>query len=425
MSENRTKNYEMKCLLELISAIVNVEAIPKWKRKPEWGEIYKLADYHSVANFVYYGILPMEDAAISVWKEKFEERFHASVLSDERYTAILPEIINNLIEQNVHFLILKNYQMREYYPHTDMRLLKAVEILVEKDKREKIQQAMYWLDFEEREVREEEGICYYKIPGIWVIFREELSFTNKKMRKYFSLSPKDYEKVSGFKYFHLRGPEEQYIYVMGSLAESYAKGSLDVRDMLDIWYYYFAVYKKLDWGYVTKEFEKLEIKVFSECIIKLAAFWFGEMVFPAESELFSAMEKYILTKGIQGRAESSKLLPLVKEVADFYKRDMRRERMQRMLNWVFPKLDYMDILFPILKSWKLLLPACWILRLLRSLVRTLELRWLELMQKMKEKWLLIWHPICEKCKWIYSKCVEKWDSFRKRFQSKFRNRKDK
>lgn len=407
MSENRTKNYEMKCLLELISAIVNCEPVPRWRRKPDWGEIYKLADYHGVANFVYYGILPLEDAELSVWKKKFEERFHASVLGEERYSDIMPEVIKGLTEQKLHFMILKDYQMRQYYPHTDMRTLNAVEILVEKDKREKINQAMYWLDFEVREVRDESGLCFYKIPGMWIVFREELSFTNKKMKKYFAMSPKDFVKVEGFKYFHTKEAEDNYLYIMASLAERYARGRLDVRDILDVWHYYLKVYRILDWGCITKELDKLDIKNFAECIIKLSAFWFGEMVFPAESELFSAMEKYILTKGIQGRAESSKLLPLVKEVADFYKRDMRRERRKRMISWVFPQMDYMDTLFPILKKWRWLLPLCWGLRLIHCGGRMVETRVIAVSQRISKIWNAFWQPLKVRCRIFVKERKEK------------------
>lgn len=367
MSEKRIRNYEVKCLLELLSAIVNEEEIPRWNRPPQWGDLYKLADYHGVANMVYYAALVLEDKSLVPWKPKLEERYHQAVLADERYSQAIPQLLEVLEELKLHCVILVEYRMRHYYPQSDMRALKKVKILLEKGKEKKLEEAMAYLDYEEKESRISGERLFFKVPGVQLAVLTEFSFTNKKMEKYFALPVKNYEKERGSKYVHTFLPEELYVHVIGSAAESYARGNLSIRDVLDIWLYYRRVYKELDWEQITKEIEFLKLEKFHLYLIRLAAYWFGGMLFPESDSVFEAMEKYILTKGVQGRRISATLLPLVKEVADFYEKDLRKKRREQIMTWVFPQKEYMETMFPILKKARWLLPACQLHRLLRLL----------------------------------------------------------
>ena len=60
MNEQRIRNYEVKCLLQLLETLINEEELPKWNKQPEWGSLYKLSDYHNVANMIYYALIGMD-----------------------------------------------------------------------------------------------------------------------------------------------------------------------------------------------------------------------------------------------------------------------------------------------------------------------------------------------------------------------------
>ncbi len=376
MSEKRIRSYEVKCLIELLGALVNQEEIPKWVRQPNWGSLYKLADYHSVANVVYYGVLGTDDKELLTWKKKFEERFHQAVFGEERFASAIPEVLSVLEQFKIHSIVLHEYRMRHFYPQGDMRATKFVRILVEKGKEDVLAKAMEYLDFEKQESRIEGETRYYKIPGILIIFQSALSFTNKKIKKYFSLPVKNYRRETDYRYIHGFDPEEFYVYVIACAAESYARGNLEIQSILDIWFYYISVYKNLDWTVINKEMTYLDLGNFPEYIIKLAAFWFGGMLFPEEDTLFDSMERYILTKGVQCRKESERLLPLVKEVADFYKKDLKRKRRQQRMEWIFPQMEYMSTMFPFLQKHSWLLLFCWIVRILRMSGQQIKL-WIQ------------------------------------------------
>lgn len=165
--------------------------------------------------------------------------------------------------------------------------------------------------------------------------------------------------------------------------------------MADLWLYYLKVYKDLDWKVINKELEYLRLEEFHMYLIQLAAYWFGGMVFPENDAVFDAMEKYILTKGMQGRKISATLLPLVKEVADFYKKDLRRKRREQILDWAFPHMDYMDTMFPSLHKMRWLLPACWLLRLGRLGRQQAYIAAAKSIRKFRRAWAAFWNPKAE------------------------------
>lgn len=324
-----------------------------------------MADYHGVANMVYYFVLGLEETSVAPWKPRFAERYYQAVKADERYSNAVPQVLKELETQKIHCLVLIEYRMRHYYPQSDMRALKKTRVLVEKGKDQKLREVMETLGYEEKDSKAGTELLFYRIPGVQIILQTELCFTNKKMERYFSTPLKRYEKENDNKYIHTFSPEDYYIHVIGRAAESYARGNLSVREVVDIWLYYMKVYKDIDWEQITEEIEFLKLKTFHLYLIRLAAYWFGGMLFPESDSVFEAMEKYILSKGVQGRRISAALLPLVQEVADFYEKDMKKKRREQIKAWIFPKREYMETMFPVLKKYRWLLLACWFHRIFR------------------------------------------------------------
>ena len=141
---------------------------------------------------------------------------------------------------------------------------------------------------------------------------------------------------------------------------------MEIRDILDLWQYYLLCYERIDWKDVNKELKRMEIDGFGEMIVKLAAMWFGHIEADHEElELLLAMETYIVSKGTKARKENEQLLPLVKEVADVYERDLKKERRKKLMELWFPERDYMETIYPVLKKRRLLLPFCWVARLIQ------------------------------------------------------------
>lgn len=399
---NSEKNYELQCLLELLAVVINQEEeIPAWQRAPEWGRLYKLADYHHVANVVYGPIISMNSKRLDKWKESFEERYHYAVITQERYREAEKLIADTLEKAKIHCLELEETILNQCYSRKENRYPLPVKFLIQPGKLDALRAAMRGIDFEETPVRGRRSVpgeyCFSKTRGMTVYFYEKLDFTNKKMNKYFLLPPQSFRKKKGRNYVHVQDVNDFYLYYISWLAERYARGAVEIRDILDLWQCYMAFYEKVDWKETNKEFKRMDIDWFAEMIVKLAAAWFGELDgFEEDLETLHAMERYIISKGTKARAENEKLLPLVKEVADVYERDLKKERRRKQLELWFPDRNYMMTLYPSLEKHRLLLPVCWISRLIKRQLKKVKYALLRLAASVRRKKEAIRAKLAEK-----------------------------
>ncbi len=365
---SRNREYELQCLLELLSSVINNEPRPEWLRDPDWRALYKLADYHHVANTIYGMIMGMDSRKLIRWRDSFEERFRYSVIMQDKYRDAEKLILKALEKHKVHCLDLEETVLCGCYAKKEHHYPSPISFLVEAGHRVEINEAMEKLDFTARQVNdpkeEEKEFQFYNSAGVSVIFYERFTFTNKKTAKYFSLPPQPFRKRKGCKYVHVQDVDDFYIYYIAQLAEKFARGSLEIRDIMDLWQYYQLCFDRMEWKIINKELKRLELETFSDLIVKMAATWFGNFEgFDEESILLSAMERYIISKGTEARQENEAILPLVKEVADIYVRDMKRERRRKTMEMLFPERSYMEAIYPVLSKHAFLLPACWLARL--------------------------------------------------------------
>ena len=168
--------------------------------------------------------------------------------------------------------------------------------------------------------------------------------------------------------------------------EAFAKGELEIRDLIDLWVYYLFCYEKLDWKFVSKELKYLDLNYFGDLIIRLAAVWFGQIgEYMEEFPQLAAMERYILSKGTEARKENEEILPLIKNVADVYERDLKRERRREKRQLWFPPRDYMLTIYPCLSESILPLPFCWVHRIVNGQYRKLRGRIARSVLKIRDK----------------------------------------
>lgn len=392
MSKNR--EYELQCLLELLSAVINNESRPEWQTNPDWGALYKLADYHHVANTLYGLIIGIDSRKLIRWRDSFEERFRYCVIMHEKYREAEKLILKALEKNKVHCLDLEETVISGCYGKKEHHYPMPIGFLVEAGRRDEITEAMRKLAFtpkQENETKNEQKeeareFRFHNSAGVSVVFYEKFIFTNKKTAKYFSLPPQPFRKRKGHKYIHVQDVDDFYIYYIAQLAEKFARGSMEIRDVLDLWQYYQLCFDRMEWKTINKELKRLELENFSDLIVKLAATWFGNFEgFDEESLLLGAMERYIISKGTEAREENEAILPLVKEVADIYARDMKKERRRKNLEMLFPERSYMEAIYPVLSKRGYLLPFCWIARLSGRQLRKVKYFFGRIGNKIREK----------------------------------------
>ncbi|MCI8645242.1 MAG: nucleotidyltransferase family protein [Firmicutes bacterium] len=391
---NKNRDYELQCILELLAVVVNNEPMPAWQREPDWGKLYKLAEYHHIANVLYGPIIPMDSKSVMRWKDSFEEQYHYAVTMQQRYRTSEDEIMKALERSKIHSMELEEMVINRCYKRKENRYPLPLTFLVEQGKSSALVVAMEAAGFEPKATKGKDPMPgeyrFHKVGGTEVVFYEKMDFTGKKINKYFSLPPQPFQTKKGSQYIHVQDINDFYLYYIAWLAERYARGSIEIRDILDLWQCYLLCYERLNWKEVNKELKRMDIDLFGEMIVKLAAMWFGYIEeFGDDLELLMDMEIYITSKGTKAREENQELLPLVKEVADVYARDLKKERRKRLLDMWFPERSYMETIYPILSKTAALLPACWAGRIIKKQYKkvkyTVLRQWVTIRQSLAQK----------------------------------------
>lgn len=365
--------YEEGYLLALVAAIVNQAKPPAPLRRIDWGSVFRLADFHEVANVAYYGLLGTEEIPQN-WRNRFYERYLAYVnrLAPLEKAELL--VVEMLEQAGVSAVVLGGSAMREIYPVKEMSSQDEIEILVEEGARRRLRTRLEEMDFGWIQGDDSSGSSslYYQVPGVRLRIREAFTFSSKEMKRYYRSYLERLPFKEGYSYIRYLPPEEEYIYRICRITERYAKGEIEIRDLMDLWMFLKRNKKALDFLYIEGELAQVVPVVFYKQLLILLELWFGKEEIEAENiDISEAMQSFILTKGEAGQELSRRLLPLLKKVADNYQRNRRRENFQKQVRWVFPEYEYMVNLYPVLETAEILLPACWIMRLVRTAVQWL------------------------------------------------------
>ncbi|GLB29136.1 hypothetical protein LAD12857_10590 [Lacrimispora amygdalina] len=358
------KGYEERYLIILLSAVMNQRPSPEPIRSLDWEKMYRLADYHGVAHAVHYGILGLDQEIPQSVRQQFFEKYLESVHRVDRLQKSEMQIFSLLEREKINCFYLSFSDIVSSYPIEEMCCRESIEIGTSKKYIRIVGEILRKLDFENRKT-DEMGKLYYRIPGIRVLNFTHTLFLSPSMRKYFKSFLKTTIHQYGSKYVKDLPLDDRYLFIMCRLTDSYARGNISLSQILDFWVFYKRYGESFNWPYIYNKLKKLKIAEFAERLEHLILRWFGTGAIIENVEIYEAMESYILSKGTDGREVSSKLLPLIKTVADCYARNRRLEDLRKIVTWLFPDRRYMETIYPFLEKTGILLPIFWGIRLLR------------------------------------------------------------
>ena len=379
-----SKGYEERYLMALLSSVLNQKPSSEPLRRLDWEKLFHLADFHHVAHVAYYGIMGLEEEIPQAVRLRFFEKYREAVSRARNLKKGEQQVLAFLERNKIISFVLRYSYMASSYPIEEMCCTEFIEIGGEKKNIEAIGNGLKDMDFDEHQSGEA-GNFYYQIPGILVFCSSCDLFFSKPMRKFYRSLLTAFVKGKGYGYVREINPDQYYVFLMCKLTDSYAKGEISLSQILDFWMFYKKYAEVFSWPYIYEKLKKLKIAEFAERFEFLVIRWFGIGAGMEHTEIYDAMESYILTKGVEGREVSSGFLPLIKTVADCYDRNRRAETYKRMIKWLFPDRNYMETIYPLLESSGVLLPFFWLMRLERYGMRYILLIGKEKFQKYAEK----------------------------------------
>lgn len=359
-------NYEIRYMLLLLAAVINQKPVQRLKRAVRWETILKVSDFHNIINIIYLGTLGMKKDISEDSESQFYQSYKRELLLRQSYRNAEEVIMWQLEKYKIDALFLTDTGIEGWYVKPEMAYIGQIEILVEEKHLPQVHRLMRDMDYEQQEDRLEKGTVYTRVPGIRIVFYDKVPIENKTVRRHFSDPPKKYRHIENYKYIHTLSREDEYLYRVGRLVESYVTGTLKIREILDFWQFQKILDETFRWKTTAELVERANWQEFVSQAGVLATLWFEDGV-RQQYGLALELEEYIISRGRENKQLDQALLPYEKARLDFYWRSREEEWAMRKREWLFPSREYMFQFFPILGKYPFLLVFCWMIRDFRFL----------------------------------------------------------
>lgn len=263
------------------------------------------------------------------------------------------QALERLAQAGFQCIMLKGWEMRKLYPDHTMRQMADLDILVRPYQYNRIKSVMEGLNY----AAEKESSWKhdsFKKGEVHVEMHKRLTDDSGEIQRWeremwnrtvsvrenvFKMSPEDY---CVFHFVHMH--------------KDFMNGSLGLRRIVDTWLLQKQGY---DMDAVRCELQRFGLETFFERIIKLSRAVMGDEPFDENSEI---LLKHAFRYGIYGSAASYK----AGRIAAMGK-DLKSGKRSSAIKAVFLPYKRMKAHFPVLEKWPILLPWCWLKRIVHFL----------------------------------------------------------
>jgi hypothetical protein len=350
-------------LIALLATVLNDQTPPPFSSELDQENLYKLAAWHSVANMAYYGLSRLEPALAPEIMQQFREACKRAVAKEARQEIEAELILAALEEKQFKCMPLKGYIIKNLYPQPDMRLMADVDILVEESKIEKAGEIMLSLGYTAEHTGGNHDV-YYKRPVMNIeLHRALIAESNSRLHAYFGSGWERARLKAGSSYQYEMSNEDFYIYLLAHMAKHYRGGGTGIRSVMDVWVYNRHYKEQLDRNYIDVELEKAGLFAFAKNMEELSEQWFGGA---APGKINQEITAFILANGTYGTTRNAAINKFIegKKEGDSF----TLAKLKFALRILFPGRQHMTIQFPYLARLPLLLPLCWGIRGIRTVI---------------------------------------------------------
>ena len=295
--------------------------------KPALSFFYKLSKYHSLRAVLY---LALANTKVGVDQEalnKLEQYYLNNVKKAVLFDKEREELFNYLNNNQINFLPLKGIIVKEYYLDPQSREFADNDILFDDAKSDLVKAFFVNKGYEVELYKRSNHDVYLKKP-----------FYNFEMhRALFALAEDNEVFVKYYEnyldktlvkqgYEHYLKDEDFYIYFTAHTYKHFRNSGCGIRTLID--YYVYLKNKNLDFDYINKELEKLDLLDFSNKIVNLSNKAFNNeplneeeeemLLFIASSGTYGTME-HSVSKGIKKKGKFGYFMARVFPPYSFYK----------------------------------------------------------------------------------------------------------
>lgn len=356
---------EKRYVVALLAAVLKDQPPEPPAPGCSWDKIYKEARRHSVAGMTDYSIekLAEEEQPPQAVRQSFRQARLTGIAKEATQHVTVTELLKELDEHGIRALPLKGFVLKYAYPRPDMRLMADVDILVDDANTKAVKKILLNKSF----TCEHEGgnhDVYYRKPYMNLEIHRNILPEKYTFGGYFDHIFDRGVLKEGYQSVYAMTPEDFYLYMIAHLTKHYAQGGTGIRSIMDIWVYHRYYQETVDWEAIDKGLEAMGLKVFEANLVRLAETWFDRQPGNAVTE---EMGNFILGNGTYGTTQNMELSAFSK----VYDEHEAFSKVQRRYFWrtLFPGMDHMRQVFPWVEGKPVLLPAAWVMRGVRALVK--------------------------------------------------------
>ena len=354
MEQEQFKSYVHR-YIKLLSLYLNKKEDPSFIiDQATTNFFYKLSKYHSLRAILY---LAIKDTKVSIephYLNKLEQYYLNNVKKSLSFDKERKELYEYLNNHQIDFLPLKGIIIKDYYLDPHSREFADNDILFDDDKSDLVKAFFVNRGYEVELYKRSNHDVYQKKPFFnFEMHRALFGETGDNQKNIFYF--KDYLTKAHIKdnYEHELSKEDFYIYFTAHTYKHFHVSGCGIRTLID--YYLYLKNNELDFVYIDKELEQLDLLDFSNQIKSLSIKLFNDEPLDDKEE---EMLLYIASSGTYGTLEHS-VAKGVKEKGKF----------GYFMSRIFPPYRFYKSAYPWAYYCPILIPFAWLARFFRILFK--------------------------------------------------------
>ena len=352
-----SQQYKKDCgdyLIHLLKCALSSEMPDEKPDNVSWKEVLLLAKYHNTANTACYAVERLESKPDDVIFSEWKEIKNKALVRDITQRSELKKLSDVFEKSEIKMMAVKGCRMKQLYPRTDMRFMSDLDIIVESNSIPNVCNILQGLGYKSEKHNLSHHIEFNKPPVMHVeIHNALISEQWKSFRKYYSDPFKCGRPQKEKRFVYEMTDEEFYIYFLVHLYKHYSNGGTGIRSVMDCFMLNKNLSSKLDWTYINKKLEQLELIKLKDDFDKLANFWFAS---GNGSKVLESMGDYIISSGTYGT------------IHNYVQNGIKSQgRFRYLIGRIFPPYSLMKSLYPVLEHLPFLLPFFWIWKDIKAL----------------------------------------------------------
>ena len=349
--------------IDIIRAVMQEHVVPAIPEGVTLRELFDYSRMHSVEALVFSGLSQVEvDEADPVW-DHWANRAQMILTQSIVQLADRDEVFEVLTDAGMDIMPVKGSWLKEQYPQVDYRQMSDLDMLIRKEDRKKARKLLEELGYQkEMDVTAAHHDGYEKKPYTAIEVHLQLLTVEDKNSSYYEDPWKKAIPLEENPRIYRFRPEDEYIFYFLHMKHHLDEGGCGIRSVLDS-HVYRDVYPQMDREYMQQEFRKLGIWEFVQELEALADCWFRTD--ENTPDQLRTLEECIFWAGAYGTLE----MALQNRMEDFKKYKNPAVRMAAYwLSRFCRPMHEMKLNYPILEKVPVLLPVCWVLRILKKCI---------------------------------------------------------